>query len=93
MIAPVDAINMVDVRIEDDIIRRYMKTRRKTVQEKWTLLSSNVKIQTDVDNDFQPLYDGYLTYKILELHWEGAKPRSLDPYSPIFKAGFILKLL
>ena len=67
MIAPVDAINMVDVRIEDDIIRRYMKTRRKTVQEKWTLLSSYVKIQTDVDNDFQPLYDGYLTYKILEL--------------------------
>ena len=86
MIAPVDAINMVEVRIEDDIIIRCMNTRRKTVQEKWTLLSSYVRIQTDVYNDFQPLYDGYL--QNFGAHQEGAKSRSLDPHSPIFKAGF-----
>ena len=86
MIAPVDAINTVDVRIEDDIIRRYVKTRRKTVQEKWTLLCSYVRILTDVDNDFQPLYDRYLPN--FGAQQEGAKPRSLDPFSPIFKAGF-----
>ena len=86
MIAPVDAINMVDVRIEDDIIRKCMKTRRKTVQEKWTLLSSYVKIQTEVDNDFQPLYDGYL--QKFGARQEGAKPRSLDSYPPIFREGF-----
>ncbi len=86
MIAPVDAIKMVDVRIEEDIIREYRRTRRKTVQGIWTLLCSYVMIQTDVDKDFQPLHDGYL--QNFGAHQEGAKPRSLRPYSPIFKAGF-----
>lgn len=88
MIAPVDAINMVDVRIEDDIIRKCTKTRRKTVQEKLTLLSSYVKIQADVDNDFRPLYDGDLEVQNFGARREGAKTRSLDLCSPISRAGF-----
>ena len=60
MIAPVDAINIVDVRIEEDIIRGCRRTLRKTVQGIWPLLSSYVRIQIDVDKDFQPLHDGYL---------------------------------
>ena len=60
IIAPVDAIKTVDVRIEEDIIGGYRRRRRQTVQRIWTLLSSYVMIQTDGDSDFQPLHDGYL---------------------------------
>ena len=77
MTAPVDAIKMVDVRIEVDIIRECERTRRKTVHGIWTLLFSYVMIQTDMDRDFQPLHDGYL--QIFGAHQEGAKPRSLAP--------------
>ena len=42
MIAPVDAIKMVDVRVEEDITKGYRRTRRKTVQGIWPLLSSYV---------------------------------------------------
>ncbi len=86
MIAPVDAINIVDVRIEEDIIRGCRRTRRQTVQGIWPLLSSYVRIQINVDKGFQPLHDGYL--QNFGAHQEGAKPRSLRPYSPILKAGF-----
>lgn len=86
MIAPVDAIKMVDVRIEEDIIMGYRRTRRKTVQGLWTLFSSYVMIQTNVVRDCQPLHDRYLQNFVA--HQDGAKPRSLGSYSPIFKTCF-----
>ena len=91
MTAPVDAITMVDVRIEVDIIRECRRTRRKTVYGIWTLLFSYVMIQTDIDTDFQPLHDGNL--QNFGAHQESAKPRSLAPVFADLQGRLPLKLL